>query len=606
MRLGGVCAETPISVPPPRPPAARRAGLFAGRARIFPRPPISPDGSTVAFTAQGDLWRVSSAGGRAERLTANAAYDRDPVFSPDGRLLAYASDREGSFDVYVMPAAGGRPTRLTFAPSSDIPQDWSADGRFVLFAAARPWRYPVRTQIQQVPVGGGTPTRRFDLFAGEVAVHQDGRQYLLTVGDDRFGRVGYRGTYQPDIWLHVAGRDPERLTDGLGYDTDPMWGPDGSVYWRGEDDQTGAFNIWRLDPATGERRRLTDFRLEGVRNARLSRDGRRLVCEAGESLWVMDTADHRLRKLAIDLAADQISDPVTSEVATGDADELDVAEGGDELALVVKGEVVLVNRELEGRATVLLPSPWREANVAFRPGSADTLLVVSDRQEKGGVPYSRIGLVLSDDPDEALLRLARRHRVEWLTPAGVDCGDASWSPDGKLIAYRHGHGKLAVMEADGGDRRILFEGWDDPEVAWSPDSRWLAYAVATGEDFNTDIWLAPVDGGRPTNVSQHPDYDTGPTWSEDGSMLAWNTRRYANQQDVVFCYLTRALHERSREEWEIWQKTRDQGQGQGQRTRTRPRTSRVPTTTRRMPTRQPRTLSPWSSTSRTSICASSV
>jgi len=525
---------------------------------VFPRrPAISPDGSTVVFTSQGDLWRVAAEGGRAERLTAHPAYERDPVFSPDGQWLAFASDRAGSYDVYVMPASGGRPERLTFAPGTDLPQDWSADGRMVYFASSRPWRYPARDQIQQVPMAGGTPTRLFDLFAGEVAVHPEGRQHLLTIGADLFGRVGYRGTYQPDIWLHVPGQQPERLTDGLGFDTDPMWGPDGTVYWRGEDDQTGAFNIWRLDPATGVRERLTDLRVEGVRNARMSRDGSRLVCEAGEHLWVMDTSDHQLRRLSIEIAPDQLAAPVTTEVVTGDAEELAVATGGKELAMVVRGEVVLVNRDLEGRATVLLPSPWREAGIAFRPGSADTLLVASDSQDDGGVPYSRLGLVVSDDDDQPLLRLARRHRVEWLTPEGVDCGDAHWSPDGRHIAYRHGHGTLAVMDADGKNRRVLYEGWDDPEVAWSPDSRWLAYAVATGEDFNTDIWLQSLAGGDPVNVSQHPDYDTGPVWSGDGSMLAWNTRRYANQQDVVFCYLTRALHERSREEWEIWQKTRD-------------------------------------------------
>lgn len=532
------------------------ASAVLAEPAVFPRrPAISPDGGTVVFTCQGDLWRVDSGGGRAERLTANPAYDRDPVFSPDGQWLAFASDREGSFDVYVMPADGGRPERLTFAPGRDLPQAWSPDGEQVYFASSRPWRYPMSTQIQSVPVVGGTPVRLLDVFAGEVAPEGDGA-LLLTVGAARFGKVGYRGSYQSDVWRHRPGQDPERLTDGLGYDTDPMAGPDGAVYWRGEDDQTHAFNIWRLD-ADGSRRRLTDFREEGVRNARMSGDGSRLVCEAGKGLWVMDTADHRLRELEIDIAADELQSAVSSEVVSRDAQELSVASDGDELAMIIRGETVLVSKELEGRARVVLPGPWRESDLQFRPGSADTLLVISDSQSSGGVPYARLGLIVSDDPEHTNLRQARRHRVEWLTPAGVECASPRWSPDGKLISYIHGQGKLAVIEADGSDRRILFEGWDNPEVAWSPDSRWLAYAVATGSDYNTDIWLQPVGGGDAVNVSQHPDVDSSPVWSEDGSLLAWNTQRFANQQDVVYCYLTRALHERSREEWEIWEKTRD-------------------------------------------------
>ncbi|HOX24830.1 MAG TPA: S41 family peptidase [Candidatus Krumholzibacteria bacterium] len=535
------------------------AATATAESAFFPRrPAISPDGQTVVFTCQGDLWRVPAAGGRAERLTANPAYDQEPVFSPDGARLAFASDREGDADVYVMPAAGGRPERLTFAPSADLPQDFSADGREVYFASARPWRYPVRAQIQRVPVGGGTPLRLCDLFADEVAVHPDGR-LLLAVGDRTFGRVGYRGTYQADLWLYEPGRAPVRVTDGAGYDTDPMWGPDGSIYWRAEDDETGAFNLWRRDADGASRRRLTDFREEGVRNARASRDGSRIVCEADDGLFILETATGELRALAIEVAADEIAKPAVQTDVTADADELAIADGGDEIAMVVRGEIVLVNRQIEGRAAVAVPSPWRERHVAFRPGSADTLVFVSDRERDGDVPYDRIGLLVSDDPESALLRTARRLRIVWLTPPGVVCSRPVWSPDGERIAYRHGPGTLAVIDADGGGRTVVYEGWDDPEFAWSPDSRWLAYAAAGGPDFNTDVWLVPAAGGRAVNVSQHPDVDSGPVWNESGSLLAWTSRRYGNQDDVVFCYLTRADHERSKEEWQIWEKTRDDG-----------------------------------------------
>jgi len=526
---------------------------------FFPRrPAISPDGQTVVFSCQGDLWRVAAGGGRAERLTAHPAYESNPVFSPDGTRLAFSSDRESSQDVYVMPAGGGRPERLTFAPGTDLPRDFSADGQEIYFASARPFRYPVATQIQAIPTSGGTPYRLLDLFADEVAVHPDGNRILLTVGYHRFGRVGYRGSLQSDIWLATALEEPVRLTDGLGYDTDPMWGPDDAVFWRSEDDATHAFNIWRQDRDGGGRRRLTDFRDEGVRNARLARDGSRLVLEAGHDLYVLDIATEELRRLEIDIAADQITELVSYERVSGDADELDVDAEGEEIAMVVQGDVVLVNSELEGRATVVLPSPWRESNVSFRPGSADTLVVVSDREEKNGIPYSRVGLILSDDAQSPILRTARRHRIEWLTSAGVECDQPVWSPDGTRLAYLHGKGTLAVMDADGGNRTVLYEGWDDPEFTWSPDSNWLAYAVAAGSDFNTDIWLVPATGGEAVNVSQHPDRDTGPVWSEDGSMLAWASRRYGNQNDVVFCYLTREGDERSQEQWQIWEKTRDE------------------------------------------------
>jgi dipeptidyl aminopeptidase/acylaminoacyl peptidase len=132
--------------------AVSMTSIASAETAFFPRyPAISPDGSQVVFGCQGDLWRVPIEGGRAERLTAHPAYHRNPVFSPDGRQIAFAADREGSFDVYVMPAGGGRPERLTYAPSNDLPHDFSPDGQQVYFSSARPWQYPVRPQIHQVP-----------------------------------------------------------------------------------------------------------------------------------------------------------------------------------------------------------------------------------------------------------------------------------------------------------------------------------------------------------------------------------------------------------------------------------------------------------------------
>ncbi len=533
---------------------------------FFPRQPaVSPDGATVVFGCEGDLWSVAAEGGLARRLTAHPAYDREPVFSPDGASVCFASDREGAVDLYVMPAGGGLPRRLTFAPVEDVPQDWSSDGSTVLFTSRRPWRYPLKRQVMAIPAAGGTELRFADLFAEEIAVSPDGESYLLAVGDQTFGRVGYRGSLQSDLWRWRPGSDPVQITDHPGYDTDPMWGPRGeSVYWRAEDDETGAFNLWRMAPDGTGKTRLTDFRDDGVRCARISRDGARIVFEAGTGLWVLDTAAGATpRRLAITLAPDLVENPVVVKDVAKDAGELAVDAAGEELALVVQGEIVLVNQELEGRATVPVPSPWRESGVAFRPGSADTLVFVSDREISDGKHYSRLGLLTADDPDTTRLRAARRWRVTWLTPAGVEATTPAWSPDGKRLAYRHGAGKLAVIDADGKNRRFVVEGWDDPDFAWSPDSRWLAYAVATGEDFNRDVWLREIDGGEAVNVSQHPDYDEGPVWNEDGTVLAWSSRRYANQYDVVFCYLRRADHERTREEWKAWEKLREKKDKKG-------------------------------------------
>src|SRR6202008_3952480 len=77
-------------------------------------PAISPDGQVILFEYKGDIYTVASAGGTALPLTLNESYEFAPVWSHDGKSIAFASDRYGNFDVFVMPAGGGDAKRLTF------------------------------------------------------------------------------------------------------------------------------------------------------------------------------------------------------------------------------------------------------------------------------------------------------------------------------------------------------------------------------------------------------------------------------------------------------------------------------------------------------------
>src|SRR5512137_832653 len=116
-------------------------GTLSGSAQSDPGwlryPSISPDGKTIAFTYKGDLYRVPAAGGTATPLTSHAAHDFMPVWSHDGKRIAFASDRYGNFDVFVIPAEGGEAKRLTYHSAPEYPYTFTPDDRFVVFGAAR-------------------------------------------------------------------------------------------------------------------------------------------------------------------------------------------------------------------------------------------------------------------------------------------------------------------------------------------------------------------------------------------------------------------------------------------------------------------------------------
>src|SRR6516162_2341503 len=123
--------------------------------RFARTPDISPDGKLVAFSYQGDIWTVETIGGTARAVTSHPAHDIGPVFSPDGRHIAFSSNRHGSYNIYVVPVQGGRPRRLTYDSSNDSVCCWSRDGKSLLFTSTRSTAYPRSLELYSIPVVGG-------------------------------------------------------------------------------------------------------------------------------------------------------------------------------------------------------------------------------------------------------------------------------------------------------------------------------------------------------------------------------------------------------------------------------------------------------------------
>ena len=97
---------------------------------------ISPDGTEIAFCYKGDIYKVPSNGGTATQLTTQASYECSPIWSPDSKQIAFASDRNGNFDLFVMSADGGAARRLTTHSASEIPSTFTTDGNYILFSAS--------------------------------------------------------------------------------------------------------------------------------------------------------------------------------------------------------------------------------------------------------------------------------------------------------------------------------------------------------------------------------------------------------------------------------------------------------------------------------------
>jgi tricorn protease len=185
--------------------------LGAEPARFARTPDISPDGRVIAFSYRGDLWTVDAAGGTARHLTMHERHDINPIFSPDGKKIAFSSNRHGSYDVFVVAAEGGRPTRLTFDSADDHASSWSPDGQHILFSSNRTTEFPSRIELFRIPATGGMAERISAYEGREGAYSPKGDLIAYVRGPGTWYRRGYRGSSNDDLWLcNADGRRHEQ------------------------------------------------------------------------------------------------------------------------------------------------------------------------------------------------------------------------------------------------------------------------------------------------------------------------------------------------------------------------------------------------------------
>jgi tricorn protease len=500
--------------------------LLAQEPIHFARTPdISPDGKLIAFSYLGDIWTVESIGGTARPVTMHEAHEINPVFSPDGRFIAFSSNRNGSYDVFVVPAVGGRPRRLTFDSASDLVNGWSPDGKSILFTSNRRTSFPHGFDLFSVPVAGGA-VRAITPAEGKDGVYSPkGDQIAYVRGPGTWYRKGYRGSSNDDVWIcDNSGANNRRLSDFNGQDGSPMWSADGqAVYYVSEVFGTPA-NIVRQAVAPGSKpKQLTFHKEDAVRKARISFDGQWIVYECGSDLWVASTGGGSPRKLAIEVHADDKVNPERTITYKDDASEFALAPNETHIAFVVHGEIFMVPIT-GGKATQLTDRAANNHDICWAD-DARKIVFVSDCNGA-----EDIYLLESDDLENVKLTAARRFRVQQLTETPEAESMPCFAPDGKHIAFLRG-GKLWMMRPDGTGQHALVNEGHVFDYEWSPDSKFIAYARRDAS-FANDVYIMPAAGGEAHNVTRYATYNGGLTWSKKSKKISFLSERHRNQRSL--------------------------------------------------------------------------
>lgn len=494
---------------------------------------LSPDGTTIAFTYKGDIYTVPSTGGRATQITTNPAFDTEPVWSPDSKQIAFASDRMGSLDVFVVSSEGGAPQRLTTHSGSEKPVAYK-DNKHILFTAniapsAEDAGFPSGQfqQVYEVAVTGGRPAMSSSMPMECISINKEGVMlYQDKKGYEDYWRKHQVSPIARDIWTYTPGKKPvyQKQTTFGGEDREPVWSPDGkSFYYLSE--EKGSFNIFQRTPGTTTSQQITFHTKHPVRFLSISTTG--TLCYGYDGEIYTLTPGKQPQKVNISILADKNDKDIIRQIKSNGATDIAVSPKGKEVAFIMRGDVYVTSIDYKTTKQIT-NTPDQERNISFAPDGR-TLVYSSERDGLWQLYTSTIVR-----KEEKQFTYATELKEERLTNSKVASFQPQFSPDGKEVAFLENRTAIRVINLKSKAVRTVMDAKyqysyadGDQWFQWSPDSQWiLSDFIGIGGWNNKDVVLLKADGkGEMVNLTESGYSDSNAKWVLGGKAMIWNSDR---------------------------------------------------------------------------------
>ena len=527
---------------------------------------ISPQGDKIAFCYKGDVYVVNTNGGKALQITTNAAYDAEPIWSPDGKQIAFATDRNGNFDVYLVSAEGGVAKRITTNSATEMPLVFSPDGKEIYFSAqiqksaenvqfASGWI----TELYKVSVEGGRPEQVVAVPVCSMSFDKDGKSFLYydRKGSENVWRKHHVSSVARDVVYYNAKKKTHTiLTTNVGEDRDPRYLPGYQEVVFLSERNNGNFNVYKAPANNLEKvEAVTHFKTHPVRFLSVANDG--LLCYGYMGEIYTQRIGNEPQKVNIEIVNDQESEQKVKQDFKGVGD-FALSDDGKLIAFISRGELFVTGVDEYATTKQITHTAQAERNPSF---SKDGRTIVYASERDGYWNLYQATIERKEDYNFAYATLVEEKPL--FGNDGIERIAPSYSPDGKEIAFIENRSVLKVYNVASKQVRQITDGCQHYETddygfsyEWSPDGQWFALTLISHmRDPYSDIGIVKADGSKTIyNITESAYIDGSPQWVLDGNAIIYRSNRYGmrshaswgSQNDAFIAFMNQDAYDKFR------------------------------------------------------------
>ena len=481
-----------------------------GNVNFTLKPTLTPNGTHVIFSYEGDLWKVSSNGGDAYRLTAMQGVETNPSVSPDGKWLAFTSNQYGNNDVYIMPLNGGKIKQLTFHQSNDAVSSWNWDSKSINFTSNR---YNSMTNYT-VNVNGGTPKRTFKHYFNtvhNVVEHpKTGDIYFNESWESsRFShRKRYKGDYNPDIKSYnKKTKKYTQHTKYRGKDFGATIDKNGKIYFK-SDEYKGEYNLYTFQ--NGAKKRLTNFSTS-IMWPKVSANGKKVVFRKNYQLFVYDVDRKSSKKLRININNNSTTKKEQSFAVKGNISFFDISPDGKKMAFVSRGKLFV--SDVKGKFVKEIETNPKEA-VSEVKWLKDNSSLLFSRSVNGYYNWF-------------VTSAKNAFKTKQLTKSKENNRQITFNKDKTKGVYLRGRNGLYLIDLKTYKTKLIVkdEFWAlyNSNPYFSPDGNHIVYNAY--RDFEADVFVYNINLKKSINLTNTKVSESEPHWSPDGKYIYFSSER---------------------------------------------------------------------------------